>query len=320
MTRRLVTVVSSADHVTVDFGVVTERLTGAEASGAALEPAPEEAAELRPVPRQSKLFALRQRAQVRAPGGFPPRTIDRVLLDRSYFALQAKFATRVAHIEGLAFGEACRLHTAFYALARDNDAGVAPERNDFDPCHADWLAFLEAIETGADPIDYVHSAYLAGDAQGETDSPCFTFTYWPEDELVRIHFGNDSQGTGLELRAVGDRHRELQAIFRTVARDHPEAAVVRGTSWLYHLEAYRRLFPPPFVASPQSIGYPHQFAALWAQFIDRYGVVKPALATPFVSAIETATTTAELDAAFPLDVLATTSEVGVFYDYFGVSP
>ena len=241
-----------------------------------------------------------------------------MLLDRSYFALQAEFAARVAVLEGLGFGEACRLHTAFYALARDNDAGVAPERNDFDPCHRAWVAFLQAIDDGVDPVDYVYRAYLDGDAQTDTGARCFDFTYWPEDRLVRVHFSNDRTGTALRPSAVDDRRRELKGIFETVAREHGDACVVRGTSWLYHLEAYRRLFPPSFVAGLSSVGYPHQFAALWAQFIDRHGVVKPAMAATFLEAVGTATTPSQLDQAFPLDVLAATSEIGVFYDFFGV--
>jgi hypothetical protein len=243
-----------------------------------------------------------------------------VLLDRSYFALQARFASRSADVEGLPFAEACRIHTAFYALARDNDAGVGSKRTEFDPRHSKWVAFVQAIENGEDPVDYVYGAYLAGDAQEATGDTCFTFTYWPEDRLVRIHFSNNRQGTALRSSTVPDRRRELHVIFQTVAREHPDAALVRGTSWLYHLEAYRRLFPATFVANLESIGHPHQFAALWAQFIDRYGIVKPALEATFVAAIERAATPAQLDEAFPLDVLAATSELGVFYDHFGAEP
>lgn len=243
------------------------------------------------------------------------------MLDRSYFELQAKFAARVADIEGLDPGEAFRLHTAFYALAKDNDAGVDPDRNDFDPAHPEWVGFLEAIADGVDPVDHAYNAYLAGDGQEEAADPsCFTFAYWPEDELVRIHFGNDRAGTGLHLSAVDDRRRELQSIFRTVAASYREARWVRGTSWLYHLDAYRRLFPPSFIAGLVSVGYPHQFAALWCQFIDKHGVVKPWLEKPFLAAIGTATSLAQLDGAFPLDTLGTAAPIEVFYDHFDVTP
>ncbi len=247
-----------------------------------------------------------------------PPTIGLVLLDRSYFALQATFAARVVDVYGISFAEAWRLHTAFYALARDNDAGVAPERNDFDPQHPDWVAFLDAVDDGMDPVDYVSQAYLDGDGQEDIGATCFEFTYWPEDRLVRIHFSNDPNGDALRPSAVEDRRRELRRIFQTVARDHPDACAVRGTSWLYHLDAYRRLFPPAFIAGLSSVGYPHQFAALWAQFIDRHGVVKPAMAAAFVDAIRLAGTPSEIDEAFPLDVLAASTDIDVFYDYLTV--
>ena len=244
-----------------------------------------------------------------------------VRLDRSYFELQAKFAARVAEIEGLSLLEAYRLHTTFYALARDNDAGVAPGRNNFDANHPAWLAFVDAVAGGADAADYVYQAYLDGDAREEDDATtCFTFDYWPEDRLVRIHFGNDRHGNALRPTSVGDRRRELASIVRTIACEHADARVVRGTSWLYHLHAYRRLFPPSFIAGLSSVGHPHQFAALWCQFIDRFGVVKPALAEPFVAAIARVTTMQQLDAAFPLDVLGATAPVAVFYEHYGVTP
>ena len=239
-------------------------------------------------------------------------------LHRPYFELQARFAARVAIVEGLDFGEACRLHTAFYALARDNDAGVTPERNDFDPAHPAWVEFLQAIDGGADPVDVVYDAYLAGDAQENTGGRCFTFEYWPDDRLVRIHFANNGAGTGLRPSTVPDRLEELRDIFATVAREHPEASVVRGTSWLYHLDAYRRLFPPSFIAGLHSVGHPHQFAALWAQFIDRHGAVKPSLAEPFLAEVEAAEDLTAIDAAFPHDVLAATGDVTTFYDHFRI--
>jgi hypothetical protein len=46
--------------------------------------------------------------------------------------------------------------------------------------------------------------------------------------------------------------------------------------------------------------------------------VKPTLAKAFLAAIEQASTAAELDAAFPLDVLAAESPIGLFYEHFGV--
>jgi len=43
------------------------------------------------------------------------------------------------------------------------------------------------------------------------------------------------------------------------------------------------------------------------------------MAATFLAAIENATTPSQVDEAFPLDVLAVTSGVSVFYDHFGIS-
>lgn len=238
-------------------------------------------------------------------------------LDRSYFDVQGGFAARVADITGLPLSEACRLHTAFYALAQDNDVGVPASLQNFDPAHPAWVRFTEAVEEGADPAEVAYQVYLDGDAEADDPlGPCFAHDYWPEERLVRIHFTNNAAGTALRSAQVDDRRAELRAIVAAVTRDHPDAAVVRGMSWLYHLEAYRRLFPPAFIAGLRPAGKPHQFAALWCQLIDRFGVVKPALADPFLAAVDQATTMAELDAAFPLEVLATSAEVRVFADHY----
>lgn len=39
---------------------------------------------------------------------------------------------------------------------------------------------------------------------------------------------------------------QVRALFRQVRQEHPHARSVRGISWLYHLAAYRRLFPPQY--------------------------------------------------------------------------
>src|SRR5262249_7827366 len=144
-----------------------------------------------------------------------------VLLDRSYFWLQAEFARRVAKVENIPLGEAFRLHTAFYALPRDNDAGVSPERNDFDPMNPACAAFTDAIARGVDPVGYVYDDYVKGDGQGDVEDRCFAFRFWPEDRLVRLHFTNNSAGDALRSEGFEARRLELQQIFQVVARDHP---------------------------------------------------------------------------------------------------
>jgi hypothetical protein len=136
---------------------------------------------------------------------------------------------------------------------------------------------------------------------------------------VRLHFGNSPDGSALLPDRRGERQAELRLIFREVAGKHPDAAFVRGCSWLYHVPAYSSLFPETFIDGLESVGYLHQFAALWGQFLDRYGSVKRSLQEAFLAKVEVARTLHDLNAAFPVDVLATTCPIAVFYREFDVS-
>ena len=218
-------------------------------------------------------------------------------LHRSFFEFQRAFADRVAARLSLPLHEAFRQYTTFYAVARNNDAGLPPDQWNFDADHPDWIAFVEAIGDGADPVDYVYRHHLASI---RTDRPakCFGYDYWPEFKWVRLHFGNSPDGLGLKRQSLPDRLAELRQIFMDVAVQHPDATAVRGCSWLYHVPAYRSLFPPVYVDGMASVGYLHQFAALWGQFIDRHGRVKEILRETFIPDIGAARLIRDLNLAF----------------------
>ena len=59
---------------------------------------------------------------------------------------------------------------------------------------------------------------------------------------------------------------ELARLFAHVAKASPPDATIRGGSWLYHLETYRRLFPPAYVASREPYTRPIALrgTATWA--------------------------------------------------------
>jgi len=90
-----------------------------------------------------------------------------------------------------------------------------------------------------------------------------------------------------------------------------------GGSWLYHLEAYRRLFPPGFLASAQAEEPDARFLALWGQFLDHQGQVKPDMAQRFERAVDRAGSLAELMACFPYPVLRLERPLEEFYAFFG---
>jgi hypothetical protein len=240
-----------------------------------------------------------------------------MLAHRSFFEIQGAFAERTAIVLGIPLHESLRLYTTFYGVARDNDAGVPHEYQDFSAAHPRWVALLNAMGQGTDPVEYVYQHHLAA-AHRQASDRCFEYDYWPQLRWVRLHFGNSPDGLGLRRHSVSDRHEELRRIFIDVSTQHPDAKEVRGCSWLYHVPAYRSLFPSEFIGGTSPVGYLHQFAALWGQFLDRRGDVKEHMHARFIADIGVARTLDELNSAFPHDVQATTCPIDIFYRHFGI--
>ena len=70
-------------------------------------------------------------------------------------------------------------------------------------------------------------------------------------DRIRLHFENTDAA---ECSSLGSRRRDqrladLAALFARVKLAEPGDVSVVGSSWLYNLEAYRRLFPKSYVAS-----------------------------------------------------------------------
>ncbi len=228
-----------------------------------------------------------------------------------YFELQASFAAAVQRVLGVSAEESYRRFTTFYKIAVDNDAGSPSARWKFDEDHPRWREFVDASAGGADPAHYVWER-----SEWDFGGRCFEYDYWPEQRTVRIHFGNSPDGLALRAESIPARTAELQAMVAEVGELHAEAAFVRGASGLYHVPANRRLFPPTSIAALAPIGYLYPFTALWGQFLDRFGQVKPAIGESFLRQVFTAGTLDQLNAAFPIQVLGATSAFDEFRRHY----
>jgi hypothetical protein len=107
-------------------------------------------------------------------------------------------------------------------------------------------------------------------------------------------------------------------MFAAIRQSHREAKTIQGGSWLYNLEAYRRLFPTAYSASRT----PPAFARLrgtssWGQFLDHREAIKSDLRAAFLVNIETIDIAAPWR-AFPLPVLSVSAPIGLFYELYGV--
>jgi hypothetical protein len=148
---------------------------------------------------------------------------------------------------------------------------------------------------------------------------CFSYARLSVKRL-RLHFHNAEadRRSPLGKERQDKRRAELTALFEYVKRTEHRSVHVVGASWLYNVDAYRRLFPESYLATAHVIRGRFQHLPLWGQFVDRHGMVKDDLARPFVERLARQSSLEDLDACFPLPVLALEAPAQEFFEYLRV--
>src|SRR4051812_44752439 len=175
-----------------------------------------------------------------------------MILPQAYFALQLQFAEHVAPLAGLAREDAILEYTTFY-LNFELDRS-------FDPAHPVWQAYLRGLREASDPAEWTYAYYRTREQPFVAHFyGCFHYSYWADIEAIRLHFINRDPEGPLGKERMPERFAELRAMFTDIRRAVPEARFVRGGSWLYNVEAYRRLFPPEYPASAVEVEPEYNF-------------------------------------------------------------
>jgi hypothetical protein len=239
-----------------------------------------------------------------------------------YFALQLRFAEHMAARAAIPLARSLTLHTNLQRRFGLGYGGVGP-------VPPEWLAFLDEMdrrETPEQRLDWIKTFYLnAPDDLPPADQRTFgCFRCDPPDVagVLRIHFSNrdSTDDIGPLSRAKTPRRlSELKTMFAFVRETWPGANTVQGGSWLYNLDAYRRLFPGAYGDSRKPPSGPVGLAGTssWGQFLDHREAVKPDLREAFLHNLETIDVAAPWR-AFPLPALRTRAPIELFYDHYGV--
>ena len=270
---------------------------------------------------QAAASAVAGREHVRQAAQVPGRA-ERAVQLRDYFALQLHFADVVAAKAAWPLPEVVEHYTNFY---RRFGFGIWPDA----PRVPEWYyytAHLQTLATHDQRLAWTHTFYAQLPPErlpaGRQQFGCFGCDPPDADGRVRIHFTNhDTDGTSPLSRAkMGARRQELQALFMYVQQTHAAAAQsVLGGSWLYHLEAYRRLFPPAYGASRiVQEGNAHlQGQTCWGQFLDHREAVRAVLREQLLANL------AKVDMqrlweAFPVPTYNVQAPIQAFYDLYQV--
>lgn len=235
---------------------------------------------------------------------------------KAFFDLQLSFAERVQAMSGMPLERALLDYTNLYVrfgLGRD-----------FDPGHATWQAYLAGLSEAEDRRDWTYRFYRRDDAAATAQPLAATFGCFsygpPNDGRVRLHFKNtDPEGCSpLSVPRIDQRRADLTALFRHLRGNVRGDVRVVGVSWLYNLDAYRRLFPRAYTSSARVVPGGFRSMPLWGQFLDHRGEVKEPMARPFLKAVAEHGDLARASECFPFRVQTTQASARHFYEVYGI--
>jgi len=235
---------------------------------------------------------------------------------KAFFDLQLQFAHKVASLSGMSLAQALLGYTNLYirfGLGRD-----------FDPAQPAWREYVAGLQTADDAGEWTYRFYLTRPAAAPpgivATRGCFSYGRLG-DGRIRLHFLNAETDVHSPLGRdrVGRRLADLSALFESVKREERSPLRVLGVSWLYNLDAYRRLFPPSYIASARAAEPPRfRHMPLWGQFLDRHGQVRASPARQLLERLERQPSLDGLGRCFPLQVLGVEASAQEFYDFYGI--
>jgi hypothetical protein len=251
----------------------------------------------------------------------PDRRTEKAARFRPYFDLQLRFAAAMAAGDGETLAASVTRNTNLhrrFGFGRIREGKCAPE-------WADYLDLLAQAETHEARLDATCAFFLQcpDEERPANEAPFGCFSFEPPDAegAVRIHFGNKVAGSAgpLARENMAERQRELRTMFAHIRAAHPETSSVRGGSWLYRVEAYRRLFPVEYIASCTPARGLMRFdgTSSWGQFLDWHGDVKRDLRDIFLRNLPSLDPKSAED-TFPLPAMRAKAPVGLFYDFYDV--
>lgn len=238
---------------------------------------------------------------------------------RDYFAVQLAFAERMAALTGVTLSDAAlRVTNLHRRLGFGRHDPAAPSAGWRDYAHR-----LDALNDPAERLAWTVEAFAAA-PEGPPDPNRFgCFSFEPPDDhgVVRIHFHNRDTADGAGPLAGGKqaaRIAELRTMSARIESAHPTATRIRGASWLYNLDAYRRLFPPEYGASRSLLASVRlDGTSTWGQLLDHTDAVRPKVRDAILTSLPVLDPEAPWR-AFPLRALRAEAPLMVFRRFYRV--
>ncbi len=235
---------------------------------------------------------------------------------RRFFEINLRFARKVAEISGQPLDSALLHYTNLYIRF-----GLGWDLSITNPI---WQEYLDGLHQAEDAIEWTYRFYLKRQLQvvfeaRQVPYGCFSYTVL-DGCRIRLHFHNNEppEQSPLSRERMSERLAELQCMFACIRQEVSAPTTVIGASWLYNLQAYRRLFPPVYLATAQVGGHDFPYLPLWGQFVDHGGHIKGDLVAQFLIRLDRQRDLTGIEYCFPFQVLHLESAIQEFYQFYGV--
>ena len=229
-----------------------------------------------------------------------------------YFTLQLKFADHFFSVASISFGAAISRCTNL--RRRLNLMGFEGEQV--------WNSFLNFADTNSASLvavvdKCVHLHEVHHSKASRSAFGCFSYDPPNVEGVVRIHFMPlpNQECSPLSPEKSVERRGELRGMFAEIHQLQPHAKTVRGISWLYNLNAYKRLFPAAFVTAIEAPRFPVHLngTSTWGQVLDWRQKVKPDVQKRILGQLPYMRGQAPWE-VFPLKALTAHCGIEMFYE------
>lgn len=236
---------------------------------------------------------------------------------KEFFDLQLRFAARIVELTGIQMRQALIEYTNLYAR-------FTGER-DFKEGHPVWQTYVDGMQHDADLSNWTYRYYLQRQDIAVPPSviaTCGCFSYTRENgQKVRMHFRHTRHDvrSPFDDACISTRLTELRNLVSHIKSTAGSNVRIAGVSWLYNLHAYRRLFPPAYLASAAVAADKFRNMPLWGQFIDHRGNIKQFAVDIFEHRLAAQQSVADIARCFPFLPLAVEAPFDVFDRFYRVA-
>ncbi|MBP6879578.1 MAG: hypothetical protein KBF62_00905 [Candidatus Pacebacteria bacterium] len=230
---------------------------------------------------------------------------------KEFFKIQIEFAEKIASITGKSIEGVLLEYTCLYKRF-----GI--QNWSFNKNELVWQEFLKEFRISKNKTSTVYEfqiKHAENKSEKEVFFGCFRYEYSADEKDVRIHFSSHGESGSLGKANIEKRKEDLRLMCVDIKNKYPETKTISGISWLFNIDACKRIFPPRFTDNAKVLEW-YRSLAIWGQFSDSKGNIRPETAEKFKICFLKQGNLSDLLSCFPYKVLAPSTKIENFYKFY----